>query len=218
MSVHETMTRHSCAGPEHPDSCMRRFPPSGSRRREMDTKDTIYVPLRCRNAFAHYVSIILALGCVLSVIGLTRFRLSALQEPGLVETHAPNTPKHFYIRLASNQGIPSGQRIQAKALKQELHITVWIAAFATAKTARRKRRQDNGCTHALRISPVSECRATPMRSDFGSSATASDLKGCRASARLKVRTIFGVWSITCGHCRAETRARMPAEFEIALCS
>lgn len=26
----------------------------------MDTKDTIYVPLRCRNAFAHYISIMLA--------------------------------------------------------------------------------------------------------------------------------------------------------------
>ena len=104
---------------------MRRFPTSGSRRIEMDTKDNIYVPLRCRNAFAHYISIILA-----------------------------------------------RKRVQSYS-DQELF---WIIS--------------NG----IRFT------------------------GMPGSARLKLRTIFGVWSITCGDCRAEPRARMPAEFEIALCS
>jgi hypothetical protein len=50
--------------------------------------------------------IILALSCVLTVIGFAHFRLSALQEPGPVETWAPDVAKHFLIRLASRQGIP----------------------------------------------------------------------------------------------------------------
>ena len=47
-----------------------------------------------------------ASGVVLIGIGLTHLRLSALQGPDPVETRAANGAKHFFIRLASRQGIP----------------------------------------------------------------------------------------------------------------
>lgn len=50
--------------------------------------------------------VILLLSLVLIVIGLTHFRLSALQGPGPVETRAANVAKHFFIRLASRHRIP----------------------------------------------------------------------------------------------------------------
>jgi hypothetical protein len=40
---------------------------------------------------------------------------------------------------------------------QEVHITAWIAAYATASTAGLKRPRDKGCTQTLRISLVSAC-------------------------------------------------------------
>jgi hypothetical protein len=43
-------------------------------------------------------------------IGLMHFSLTALQEPGPLETRAANAAKHFFIRLASRQEIP--QRAQ----------------------------------------------------------------------------------------------------------
>jgi mono/diheme cytochrome c family protein len=48
----------------------------------------------------------LALGVVLIVIGLMHFSLTALPEPGPLETRIANLAKHFVIRLASRQGIP----------------------------------------------------------------------------------------------------------------
>jgi len=48
----------------------------------------------------------LALGCVLTAIEVTHFGLSTLHEPGLLEAHAANLAKHFFIGLASRQGIP----------------------------------------------------------------------------------------------------------------
>lgn len=52
------------------------------------------------------VWVILALVCVLTLNGLNHFDLSALQEPGPVETRAANAAKHIVIRLASRRGIP----------------------------------------------------------------------------------------------------------------
>jgi mono/diheme cytochrome c family protein len=49
----------------------------------------------------------LVLGVVLIVIGLMHFSLTALQEPGPLETRIANLAKHFVIRLASRHGIPS---------------------------------------------------------------------------------------------------------------
>jgi mono/diheme cytochrome c family protein len=47
-----------------------------------------------------------ASGVALIWIGLEHFHLSALQEPGPVETRAANAAKQFFIRLASHEGIP----------------------------------------------------------------------------------------------------------------
>lgn len=49
------------------------------------------------------VWVILTLVCLLTLTGLTHFGLSALQEPGRVETRAANAAKHIFIRLASGQ-------------------------------------------------------------------------------------------------------------------
>jgi hypothetical protein len=45
-------------------------------------------------------------GVALIGIGLMHFSLTALQEPGPVETRAANAAEHFFIRLASRQEIP----------------------------------------------------------------------------------------------------------------
>src|SRR5260370_38601979 len=52
---------------------------------------------------------ILVLVVVLIVIAITlmRFNLSALQEPGRLETSVANWGTHFLIRRASRQGIPA---------------------------------------------------------------------------------------------------------------
>ena len=52
------------------------------------------------------VWVMLAVVCVLALTELSHFRLSALQQPGPVETHTANAAKHFFIRLASRKGIP----------------------------------------------------------------------------------------------------------------
>ena len=49
---------------------------------------------------------VLVLGVVLIVIGLMHFSLTALPEPGPVETRMANQAKQFVIRRASRQGIP----------------------------------------------------------------------------------------------------------------
>jgi len=48
----------------------------------------------------------LASGVVLIGVGMMQLRLTALQEPGLLETRITNQAKHFTIRRASSQGIP----------------------------------------------------------------------------------------------------------------
>jgi len=134
-----------------------------------------------------------ASGVVLIGIGLMHFSLTALQEPGPLETRIANLGKHSVIRLASRHGIPPGHSTRQPALKLEVNITAWIAAYATASTAGLKRHRDSGCTRVPQISPVSECRAIPIGSCFGSSTTASDSQGCQPSARLRHRIIFGGW-------------------------
>jgi mono/diheme cytochrome c family protein len=49
---------------------------------------------------------VVASGVVLIGIGLMRFRLAAMQEPGPLETRFANEAKHFAIRRASSHGIP----------------------------------------------------------------------------------------------------------------
>lgn len=49
---------------------------------------------------------ILALGVVLILIVLMRFTLSALPEPGRLETHVSELAKRILIRRASRKGIP----------------------------------------------------------------------------------------------------------------
>ena len=48
----------------------------------------------------------LASGVVLIGVGMMQFRLTALQEPGPLETRIANQAKHFTIRRASSHGIP----------------------------------------------------------------------------------------------------------------
>jgi mono/diheme cytochrome c family protein len=48
----------------------------------------------------------LASGVVLIGVGMMQFRLTALQEPGPLETRITNQAKHFTIRRASSHGIP----------------------------------------------------------------------------------------------------------------
>ena len=49
---------------------------------------------------------IVASGVVLIGVGVMQLRLTALQEPGPLETRITNRAKHFAIRRASSQGIP----------------------------------------------------------------------------------------------------------------
>lgn len=55
---------------------------------------------------SHITWTTLALVCVLTVLLVPRFHLSALQEPGSVETHTANAAKHFLIRRASRHVLP----------------------------------------------------------------------------------------------------------------
>jgi hypothetical protein len=48
----------------------------------------------------------LASGVVLIGVGIMEFRLTALQEPGPLETRVANLAKHFVIRLANREGVP----------------------------------------------------------------------------------------------------------------
>jgi mono/diheme cytochrome c family protein len=48
----------------------------------------------------------LVVGVVLIMVGFMNFSLTALKEPGRVETLAGNRARHFLIRRASRQGIP----------------------------------------------------------------------------------------------------------------
>jgi mono/diheme cytochrome c family protein len=48
----------------------------------------------------------LATGVALIGVGMMQFRLTALQEPGPIETRIANQAKHFTIRRASSHGIP----------------------------------------------------------------------------------------------------------------
>lgn len=57
---------------------------------------------------------VLVLICGRIVIGFAHFSLSALQEPGPVETRVANAAKHFLIRMASREGIPQ-RPLDAKA-------------------------------------------------------------------------------------------------------
>jgi mono/diheme cytochrome c family protein len=54
-------------------------------------------------------------GVVLIGIGLMHFSLTALQEPGPLETRIANLAKHSVIRLASRHGIPPPPPVDTRA-------------------------------------------------------------------------------------------------------
>src|SRR4029077_8959023 len=56
-----------------------------------------------------------ASGMVLIGIGRMHFSLTALQEPGTLETRIANLAKHSVIRLASRHGIPPPPRASVEA-------------------------------------------------------------------------------------------------------
>lgn len=64
------------------------------------------MPRRSAGMLSSITLIVLALGFVPGVIGLERFRLSALESPGPLETRVANDAKHILIRLESREGIP----------------------------------------------------------------------------------------------------------------
>jgi hypothetical protein len=109
---------------------------------------------------------IVASGVVLIGIGLMHFSLTALQEPSPLETRIANLAKHSVIRLPAATEFPRRQLTKEAASKQEVHISAWIAASAAGSTAGPKHHRDSGCTHVPQISPVTECRAIPIRELF----------------------------------------------------
>jgi len=136
---------------------------------------------------------VVASGAVLIGIGLMHFSLTALQEPGPLERRIANLAKHSVFRMASRHGIPSPP-VDTRDIVEAGGTHFGLdCRYATGSTAGPKRHRDSGCTHLPQISPVSECRAIPIGSCFGSSTTASDSQGCRASARLRHRITFGGW-------------------------
>jgi mono/diheme cytochrome c family protein len=52
------------------------------------------------------VLIAFALAAVMVIVGLTQFRLDALQEPGHIETFLATLVKHLLVRRSSREGIP----------------------------------------------------------------------------------------------------------------
>jgi hypothetical protein len=133
----------------------------------------------------------LASGAVRIGVGWMQFRLTALQEPGPLETRIANQAKHLTIRRASSQGIPPRPVDTKPAAKSELHIMAWIATYAMELPAMPKRHRDDGCSHAQRTSRVRKFRAIAIRSCFGLSRTESDSQECRPSARWRQRITFG---------------------------
>jgi hypothetical protein len=72
---------------------------------------------------SHITWIIFALGCVLSVIGLAHFGLSALQEPGPSKPAPRMLPRiSLFAWRAATESL-SGRSTQEPALKREVHIT-----------------------------------------------------------------------------------------------
>jgi len=140
-------------------------------------------------------------GVVLIGIRPMHFSLTALQEPGALETRIANLAKHSVIRLASRHGIPPPPP-RARVRSRRYTFRPGLRHMPTVGP---KRHRGSGCTHVPQISPVSECGAIRIRRYFGSSTTASDSQGCRASANLRRRITFGVWSNTCERYRVQSR-------------
>ena len=146
-----------------------------------------------------------ASGVLLIGVGLMHFSLTALQEPGPLETRIANLTKHSAILLASRHGVPP-RPLDTKASSELGGAHYGLdCGICHGVDGRLKRHLDSGCTHVRRISPVSKCRAIPISSCFGSSTTGSNSQGCRASANLRRRITFGVWWTTCGHYRVQSR-------------
>ena len=76
---------------------------------------------------------IVASGVVLIGIGLMHFSLTALQEPSPLETRIASLAKRSVIRLASAREFPRPRLTQEPVSKQEVHISAWIAAYATGR-------------------------------------------------------------------------------------
>src|SRR5215471_16612860 len=100
---------------------------------------------------------IVASGVVLIGIGLMHLSLAALKDPGFLETRVANLVKQSAICWPAAAVFPHHRLIQGPVRRQQVHSTVWIAAYATVSMAGPKRHRGSGCTHALRTSPVSKC-------------------------------------------------------------
>ncbi len=142
-------------------------------------------------------------GVVLIGIGLMHFSLTALQEPGALERRIANLAKHSVIRLASRHGIPPPPpraSVEAGGTHFGLDCGICHGVDGRAQTP-------SGQWMYPRAADLTSkrVRAIGIRRCFGSSTMAPDPQGCRASANLRHRITFGVWSNTCGRCRVQGR-------------
>jgi hypothetical protein len=144
-------------------------------------------------------------GVVLIGIGLMHFSLTALQEPGALETRMANLAKHSVIRLASRHGIPpppvnTGASVEAGGTHFGLDCGICHGVDGRAQTP-------SGQWMYPRAADLTSKRVQSYSDQelFGSSTTASDSQGCQASGKSRHRIRFGVWSNTCGRCRAQSR-------------
>src|SRR5215472_6008663 len=97
---------------------------------------------------------IVGLAVVLIGIALMRFNLTALHQPGPVETRLANLPKRFFIYRASLHGIPPRpQNVKASIERGGSHYGL-DCGVCHADDGRAQRRRGSGCTLAPPISPA----------------------------------------------------------------
>jgi hypothetical protein len=79
------------------------------------------------------VLIAFALAAVMVIVGLTQFRLDALQEPGHIETFLATLVKHLLVRRCSREGIPPStdefageHRGRRQTLRHRLFNVSWL--------------------------------------------------------------------------------------------
>ena len=142
--------------------------------------------MRSRMAWAIFVLVV-----VLIVIALMSFNLTALHEPGPIETRLTNLPPVISFTALAD-GIPRAPRTPRQALKEAVHTTDSIAAYVTPTMADHNELRACGCIRAHPISPANRYRATPTRSCFGLSRMESASPECRLSGTSRPQTVFGI--------------------------
>ena len=134
-----------------------------------------------------------ASGAVLIGIGLMHFSLTALQEPGPLETRIANLAKHSVFRLASRHGIPpppvdTRAIVEAGGTHFGLDCSICHGVDGRGKTPSGQWMYPRAADLISR-----RVQTTPIGSYFGSSRTASGSQECQPSARWRQRITFGVW-------------------------